>query len=92
MEIAIYDGRDVVEGVTLDAKALAVLARDLHDSDRIPHHDDWPSTCDTKELQDAYAKNYERLVEDNGGYCNDCKRLAGFILSHFNITERDDVP
>jgi len=78
----VFDGSDVVSGVEINARKLAELAIDLCDEDQ--WHKDLPKSPE----QRKYAEeNFEAQVKSRG-YCNECQRLAGFILSKFDITER----
>jgi hypothetical protein len=88
MTTIIYDGCDIVRGGPISQADLDLLAQALHDAEMPRGHNDWPQGCDTPEKRDRHEKAYEAEVEDNGGYCNCCRQLAGFILSKFSITER----
>ena len=85
----IYDGSSVVEGISIDGKALNALARALHEEEIPRGHNDWPAGCLTPEQREQHEQSYDQEVEENGGYCNRCCDLAAFILSKFNISDRE---
>jgi hypothetical protein len=79
----VYNGAAVVEGIEVDPVAVGKLARTLCDEGF--WHRDLPEEPESRDLA---CRIFESRREDVG-YCAECENLAGFIVSKFNITERD---
>lgn len=81
----IYTG-SVEVGPVIDPSALSKLATALCDDG---WHDYRVSDGDFLSIEDD--ERFEAEVKTNGGYCNRCMDDAGFILSKFDLTEREDA-
>jgi hypothetical protein len=67
-----YDGSSVNSGIPIDSSQLKALAVELCEEGKLH-----PSRLSFEDAE----KSFEDEKQDNGGYCNDCERIAGFILS-----------
>jgi hypothetical protein len=78
----VYDGSGITQGVEIQPKDLRVLATAICEEGT--WHHDLPKEPDRRKIAE---ENYEKQLAANG-YCRDCERLAGFILSKFTIGDR----